>query len=62
MDKIIEIGKFVVGNYETILSAIVAVLTGIIAISLLIPGDQPEKALQAVVDFLKKFSRKPEVK
>ena len=33
-------------------------LGAIIAISLVIPGEQPEKALQSIVDFLKKFSKK----
>jgi len=40
------------------LGAITALLTAVIAICQLIPGDQPEKALQGVVDFLSKFSRK----
>ena len=38
--------------------AITALLTAVIAIAQLIPGDQPEKFLQGVVDFLAKFSRK----
>lgn len=38
--------------------AIVLVLNSLIALCLLIPGEQPEKALQAVVDFLGKFSKK----
>lgn len=41
-----------------ILSAVIALLSAIIGLCLLIPGDQPEKALQAVVDFLAKLSRK----
>jgi hypothetical protein len=41
-----------------VLGAITALLTAVIAIASFIPGDQPEKALQAVVDFLSKFSRK----
>lgn len=32
-------------------------LNTLIGIFMLIPGDQPEKFLQGVVDFLKKFSR-----
>jgi hypothetical protein len=38
--------------------AITALLGAVIAIAQLIPGEQPEKSLQAVVDFLAKFSRK----
>ena len=40
------------------LGAITALLTAIIAIAQLIPGDQPEAFLQKVVDFISKFSRK----
>lgn len=38
--------------------ALTAVLSALIALFLLIPGEQPEKTLQAVVDFLSKFSAK----
>lgn len=38
--------------------AITIVLQGILAIALIIPGDQPDKTLQAIVDFLKKLSLK----
>ena len=59
MAKLIEVVQFVVANYQAILSAVVALLTGAIAVALLIPGEQPEKTLQKVVDFLAKFSKKP---
>lgn len=51
--------NFVMENYQAILSAVTGVLSGVIGIALLIPGDQPEKALQGVVDFIAKFSKKP---
>lgn len=38
--------------------ALVALLSAVIAIASLIPGDEPEATLQKVVDFLSKFSRK----
>ena len=41
-----------------VLGAVAALLTAVIAIASFIPGEQPEKSLQAVVDFLSKFSRK----
>ncbi len=53
-----EVVSFVVAHYQEILAAVTLVLTGVIGIALLIPGDQPEKALQAVVSFIAKFSRK----
>lgn len=45
-------------NGPEMISAIVMLLSGAIAISMLIPGEQPEKALQAIVNFLSKFSKK----
>lgn len=50
---------FVAAHAAEIVSAAVALLSGVIAVCLLIPGDAPEKQLQAVVDFLSKFSKKP---
>jgi hypothetical protein len=41
-----------------ILSAVVSAITALIALFMLIPGEQPEKALQKLVDFIAKFSRK----
>jgi hypothetical protein len=41
-----------------VLGAVTALLTAVIAIASFIPGDQPEKSLQAVVDVLSRFSRK----
>jgi hypothetical protein len=38
--------------------AVVALLSAVIAIASLIPGEQPEKFLQSVVDVLSKFSKK----
>lgn len=40
------------------IGAITALLTAVIAIAQLIPGDQPERFLQSVVDVISKFSRK----
>jgi hypothetical protein len=58
MDKILEIGGLIVKHGPEIVSAILAVLSGVIGIALLIPGEQPEKALKGVVEFLEKFSAK----
>ena len=38
--------------------AATALLTAVIAIASLIPGDEPENTLQKIVSFLSKFSRK----
>ena len=39
--------------------ALVVLINGLIAVCLLIPGEQPEKFLQSVVDFISKLSLKP---
>lgn len=58
MEQVLEIGKWILANYQAVLAGLLAALSGVIAICLIIPGEQPEKALQSVVDFLSKFSKK----
>jgi hypothetical protein len=58
MDSVLQWLKWAVENGPQVISAFVGVLTAMIALFLLIPGDQPEKFLQGVVDFLAKFSIK----
>ena len=53
MDLMIMLGKA-----QDVIGMISMILTGVIGICLMIPGDQPEKALQAMLDFIKKFSKK----
>jgi hypothetical protein len=50
--------QFVMVNWQMILAAVNAVLAAGVAIALLIPGDQPEKAFRAVADMLSKISTK----
>ncbi len=59
MTTFLSIISFITTNYQVIITGILSILVGIIGIALVIPGDQPEKALQAIVDFLEKFSVKP---
>lgn len=59
MAKAFEIVQFIVAHGPEIVSAIVAILTGVIGVCLLIPGEQPEKALKKVVAVLEKVSAKP---
>jgi hypothetical protein len=54
-DKIVSVLK----NLDKYVDLLNSLLVAIIAISLVIPGDQPEKFLQSVVDFIAKFSKKP---
>lgn len=58
MDAIIPIGEWIIAHWQDLLSAAIAVLLAAIAVAMLVPGDQPEKLLYKIVDFLKKFSRK----
>ena len=48
-------------NYEMIISNAVIVVSALMAVALAIPGEQPEKTLKAISDFLAKFSKKPKV-
>lgn len=58
MEKVMEVFAWIMANYEAVLAAVMALLSGIIAVALLIPGQEPERTLQKIVDFLKKFSKK----
>jgi hypothetical protein len=58
MDTFAKIVQFVTEHGPDILTALVGILTGIMGIALLVPGEQPEKFLKSVIDFLSKFSRK----
>lgn len=49
---------WLLANWQNVLAALNALLLGVIAICVMIPGEQPEKFLQGVVDFIAKFSRK----
>jgi predicted Co/Zn/Cd cation transporter (cation efflux family) len=62
MEKVMILVKWVVEKGPEVIMALNGALVALIAVFALIPGNQPEKALQAVVDFISKFSRKPEKK
>jgi hypothetical protein len=49
----------IAANADVLLMGVIGLLSALVAISMAIPGDQPEKALQKAVDFLSKFSKKP---
>ena len=48
----------IVVKVQEIAGLVSMILAGLIGISLMIPGEQPEKALQTALDFIKKFSKK----
>lgn len=58
MELLLQLIAWATANGPQFISAVVAVLTAVIALCLMIPGDQPEKFLQGIVDFLAKFSKK----
>lgn len=58
MDKLASIFAWIVANYQVLITALVAILTALVAIFMLVPGAEPEKTLQKVVDFIGKFSAK----
>jgi len=53
-----EVFAWIVASGPNMLAALMGVLGALIAFFMLIPGEQPEKALQGIVDFLAKFSVK----
>jgi hypothetical protein len=58
MNELMAIVQIVIEKGPGIVAAVVGVLSALIALFMLIPGEQPEKALQAVVNLLAKFSKK----
>lgn len=56
MDGIIEFISNM--DFKSWIVAVNALLVGFIAVFSLIPGEQPEKTMQVIVDILKKFSKK----
>lgn len=54
MDSVISI----VSNIPKYIDLVVPLLVAAIAVAMVIPGDQPEKFLQGVVNFISKFSKK----
>ena len=53
-----EIVGWVIAHYMEVISAVVALLSGVVAVALIIPGDEPEKSLGKVLEVLKKISKK----
>jgi hypothetical protein len=58
MQTAIDIFGWLALNWQALLAGVNGVFAALIVICLLIPGEQPEKFLQAIVDFLAKFSKK----
>jgi hypothetical protein len=61
VNKVLELVNWAVVNAVPFLTSVEGVLVSVIALCMMIPGEQPEKFLQGVVDFIAKFSRKPKV-
>lgn len=55
--QVMAVVNWVVASGPNLVVAIVSMLGAMIVVASLIPGDHPDKELQAAVDFLKKFSR-----
>lgn len=53
-----EIVTWLLANWSTLLSGVIGLFSAAVAIAMIIPGEQPEKFLQSIVDFLSKFSVK----
>lgn len=48
----------IIAKGQEIIAQLVVIITAMIAIAMIIPGEQPEKTLQKVLDFIKKLSKK----
>lgn len=59
MATVLQYLNWAIANGPQFVTALMSVISALIALSLLIPGPQPEKFLQSCLDFLAKFSIKP---
>lgn len=50
--------KMIIDKGPEIVSAVTLIFSGLTALFLIIPGDQPEKTFAAISKFLSKFSKK----
>ena len=53
-----DVITWIMTNYQSLITALMGFFSAAIAVSLIIPGAEPERTLQKIVDFLAKFSRK----
>lgn len=58
MQTLITLGSFFMANWQILIAGVCGLLSSLIVVALVIPGPQPEKALQSILDFLSKFSKK----
>lgn len=58
MEQVISGVSWIWMNWDVLLGHVLALLFAANAIALLIPGEEPERTLGKVVEFLKKLSRK----
>ena len=58
MEWLSSVLAFFQNDFSAYLVAGQAFLAGALALALVIPGEQPDKVLQWLVDLIKKFSRK----
>lgn len=48
----------IISKVQDVAGMLIMILMGLIGIFMMIPGEQPEKSLQSILDFIKKFSKK----
>jgi len=53
-----EIIQNIASNWQSYLGVLTAVLGAAIAVATIVPGDEPERTLQKIVDFISQISRK----
>jgi hypothetical protein len=58
MEALVKAGEWMLMFGPDVISAVVLLLSGVAGIAMLIPGDEPEKSIKAVADWLAQFSRK----
>lgn len=58
MAKLMEVVQWIMAHGLEIVASVQALLMALIALFMLIPGEQPEKALRSIVELIARLSRK----
>lgn len=58
MNSILDLVHGLLGNWDSLLGKASAIVAALLSIAMIIPGDQPDKVLQSLLDFIKKYSKK----
>lgn len=58
MEGVVNAVTWLMSHWAELIAGVVGVFTGLYSLFLVIPGDQPDKTIAAILEFTQKWSRK----